>query len=79
MVFKMGREDISGEPNVVKHEKETIFNSYNVAQLSKLNLAPEDYVALIGGCHTIGFHSLDTKGAQSRWTMNPMIFDNSYF
>ena len=79
MVFRMGRLDIQGEPNVVKHEAESVYNSYNVSQLSKLNLAPEDYVALIGGCHTLGFHGLDKKGAQCRWTQNPYIFDHSYF
>lgn len=45
----MGREDVAGESDAVKHEKETYNNSLNVARLQSLKLSPEDYVALIGG------------------------------
>lgn len=44
-----------------------------------MDLAPEDYVALIGGSQTVGFHSAHMKGPQSRWTKNPYVFDNTYF
>jgi len=49
MVFRMGRETLKNEDDSVPHDKETFFNSLNVDRLSKLNLKPEDYVALIGG------------------------------
>jgi catalase (peroxidase I) len=49
MVFRMGREILKNEDDSVPHNKETFFNSLNVDRLSKLNLKPEDYVALIGG------------------------------
>jgi hypothetical protein len=44
-----------------------------------MNLAPEDFVALVGGSQTIGFMGDGKKGPASRWTMNPYIFDNTYF
>lgn len=79
MVFRMGRDVVHGEEDAVHHEKETIYNSLNADRLSKMNLAPEDFVALMGGTHTIGFKGSATKGPDSRWTMNPYVFDNTYF
>lgn len=79
MNFKMGRQVISGEADAVHHEKETYCNSLNVSRLSKLNLAPEDFVALIGGTQTLGFLGEGRKGPNSRWTLNPYVFDNTYF
>lgn len=79
MIFRMGREVVHGEADAVQHEHETFYNSLNIARLSKLNLAPEDFVALVGGTQTIGFKGELKKGAQSRWTMNPYVFDNTYF
>ena len=38
----------------------------------------EDYVALMGS-HTLGFAHDDRSGFKGRWTMNPHVFDNSYF
>lgn len=79
LVFRMGRKDVKGDSNVIQHIPETYYNSLQVAQLSALDLAPEDYVALIGGSQTVGFHSAHMKGPQSRWTKNPYVFDNTYF
>ena len=31
------------------------------------------------GSHTIGFANDDNRGNMGRWTMNPYVFDNSYF
>jgi hypothetical protein len=42
-------------------------------------LSPEDFVALVGGIHTLGFKSEVKKGPLSRWCMNPYVFDNTYF
>lgn len=79
MVFRMGRQDVEGESDAVQHEKESHYNSLNVARLQNLKLSPEDYVALIGGTQTIGFMGESKKGPSSRWTLNPYVFDNTYF
>ncbi len=34
MVFKMGREDVHGEPDAVAHEPEGVYNTLNVTRLS---------------------------------------------
>ena len=44
-----------------------------------MNLQAEDFVALMGGVHTLGFISEMKKGPKTRWVMNPYVFDNSYF
>jgi hypothetical protein len=44
-----------------------------------MNLPAEDFVALVGGTQTLGFKGELKKGHQSRWTMNPYVFDNTYF
>ena len=31
------------------------------------------------GSFTLGFATDDNKGKKGRWTMNPYVFDNSYF
>ena len=49
MVFRMGREDVHGEADVVHHEPETFYNSLNISRLSRMNLPAEDFVALVGG------------------------------
>lgn len=46
--------------------------------LAQSNLTPEEFVALMGQL-TIGFCGEDKKGPQTRWTMNPYVFDNEYF
>lgn len=79
MVFRMGRENCEGEADAVTHNKEDYYNSLNVERLSKVNLSPEDYVALIGGTQTIGFRGEGKKGPGSRWSLNPYVFDNTYF
>ena len=67
LVFKMGRKDVKGDTSSIDHGAETFYNSFLVRNLADLNLAPEDHVALIGGSQTIGFHSANKKGMQSRW------------
>lgn len=75
----MGREEVHGEADVVHHDPETFYNSLNIARLSRMNLPAEDFVALVGGSQTLGFRGEGKKGHQSRWTMNPYVFDNTYF
>lgn len=31
------------------------------------------------GSYTLGFATDDNKGKKGRWTMNPYVFDNTYF
>lgn len=79
MVFRMGRESVFGDENAVKHDHETTYNSLNPGRLSAAKMAPQDFVALMGGIHTLGFMSELKKGPKSRWVMNPYVFDNTYF
>lgn len=79
MVFRMGRCGVYEEDDVVKHDHESYYNSLNAQRLAKMQLSPEDFVALMGGTHTLGFMSEQKKGPKSRWTMNPYVFDNTYF
>ena len=81
MIFRMGREDVETEGEAsnaleitdVSHE-----NAVMVSKLDMMGLKPEEYVALMGS-YTIGFASDDNKGKKGRWTMNPYVFDNTYF
>jgi len=43
-----------------------------------MNLEPQHYVALMGS-YTIGFANDNDKSKENRWTMNPHVFDNTYF
>jgi len=43
-----------------------------------LGLEPDEYVAIMGA-HTLGFANDSNKSKTGRWTMNPFVFDNSYF
>lgn len=78
MIFQMGRTDVSGEKDTVQHEQETYYGSLVVSGLSKQGLQPEEFVAMMGS-FTLGFNSEQKKGSHTRWTMNPYVFDNSYF
>lgn len=79
LVFRMGRKDVKGESSAITQAPETFYNSLQVQQLNALNLPAEDFVALVGGTQTLGFHSAHKKGAKSRWVQNPYVFDNAYF
>ena len=43
-----------------------------------MGLSAEEYVALMGS-YTLGFANDDNKLRKGRWTMNPYVFDNTYF
>jgi hypothetical protein len=43
-----------------------------------MGLSSQEYVALLGS-YTLGFASDDNKGKKGRWTINPYVFDNTYF
>ena len=46
--------------------------------MQRLGFTKQEFVALMGS-HTIGFANTEATGPQNRWTMNPHVFDNSYF
>ena len=79
MVFRMGRLNIDGEADAVHHKPEQYYNSLQAERLGHMNLSPEEYVALMGGIHTLGFKDENKSGPLTRWTMNPYVFDNTYF
>ena len=43
-----------------------------------MGLNAQEYVAIMG-IHTVGFANDDNQGKKGRWTMNPYVFDNTYF
>lgn len=53
-------------------------NAVMVQKFDMMGLEPEEYVAIMGS-YTLGFARDDNKGKMGRWTMNPYVFDNSYF
>lgn len=81
MIFRMGRKDIETEgeaSNALAVVDATHENSVVVSKFNLMGLSPQEYVALMGS-FTLGFATDDNKGKKGRWTMNPYVFDNSYF
>jgi catalase (peroxidase I) len=77
MVFRMGRQD--AQENEVSQESVNEPSGESVLQkMSRLGFSKQEFVALMGS-HTIGFANTEATGPQNRWTMNPHVFDNSYF
>ena len=46
--------------------------------LNNMGLSAAEHVALMGQ-FTLGFASDDDTSKSNRWTMNPYVFDNTYF
>ena len=81
MIFRMGRLDVETEgeaSNALVVTDEGHENSVMVSKFNMLGLNAAEYVAIMGS-YTMGFASDDNKGKNGRWTMNPYVFDNSYF
>ena len=81
MIFRMGRKDVETEgeaSNALAVTDAHHENSVMVSKFDMMGLEPEEYVAIMGS-YTLGFASDDNKGKKGRWTMNPYVFDNSYF
>ena len=77
----MGRNDVETEGEASDALAITDGTHENAVQSSKFNtlgLSAEEYVALMGS-YTLGFANDDNKGRSGRWTMNPYVFDNTYF
>lgn len=81
MIFRMGRRDAESEGSasdavaVTGSEHE---NAVEVRRMKMMGLNPQEYVALMGQ-FTLGFANDDNKSKMGRWTMNPYVFDNTYF
>lgn len=81
MIFRMGRKDVETEGEAsnalaivdASHENSVMVNKFNM-----MGLSSQEYVALMGS-FTLGFATDDNKGKKGRWTMNPYVFDNTYF
>ena len=69
--FRMGREDAS-EPTA----SDALANPNAEQQLEHTGLTKEEIVALMGR-RTLGF--VPEAEDESRWCMNPYVFDNTYF
>lgn len=81
MIFRMGRKDIETEgeaSNALAVTDESHENSVMVSKFDMMGLDAAEFVALMGS-YTLGFASDENKGKNGRWTMNPYVFDNSYF
>lgn len=81
MIFRMGRKDVATEgeaSNVLAISDGEHENAVMVAKFDMMGLNEEEYVALMGS-YTLGFATEDNLGKQGRWTMNPYVFDNTYF
>ena len=79
-MFRMGRKDLhqeadAGNSIVVQGSHE---NAVQVQKFGMMGLSSEEYVALMGS-YTLGFANDDNKLRKGRWTMNPYVFDNTYF
>ncbi|GKA64576.1 L-ascorbate peroxidase, cytosolic-like protein [Tanacetum coccineum] len=46
--------------------------------INTMGLNDQDIVALSGG-HTLGSGHKDKSGFEGSWTLNPLVFDNSYY
>ena len=82
MIFRMGRVDVETEgeaSNALAIVADTPHeNAVMVKKFDMMGLSPEEYVAIMGS-QTLGFASDTNKSKTGRWTMNPFVFDNSYF
>ena len=81
MIFRMGRKDIETEgeaSDALMIAESSHENAVMVSKFDTMGLSAEEYVAIMGS-YTLGFATEDNKGKKGRWTMNPFVFDNSYF
>jgi L-ascorbate peroxidase len=81
MIFRMGRKDVETEgeaSNALAITDASHENAVMERKFGMMGLSAAEYVALMGS-YTLGFHSDDNTGKLGRWTMNPYVFDNSYF
>ena len=81
MIFRMGRKDVETEgeaAHAVAVQHASHENAVMVHRFDMMGLSPEEYVALMGS-FTIGFANDDNLSKKGRWTMNPYVFDNTYF
>jgi L-ascorbate peroxidase len=77
MTFKMGRKDATHEgptgnlPDPAQpHLMSAVFH--------RMGFSDQQIVAIMG-VHTLGKAKMDTSGYEGTWTMNPYVFDNTYY
>lgn len=81
MIFRMGRKDAATDADVsptgrlieVEEPRDSIYG-----KVARMGFNKQEFVALMGQ-YTIGFAHEDKTGFQGRWTMNPYVFDNTYY
>jgi len=78
MMFRMGRPDAESEGDAVHHDRETYGTSLCVQGINQAKFTPQEHVAIMG-IHTLGFVGMAKKGPDTRWCMNPYVFDNTYY
>ena len=77
MVFRMGRVD--AEEHEVVSDANAVGNEHNMLDRFLRNgFNKQEFVALMGS-HTLGFAKNGATGPHNRWTINPHVFDNTYY
>lgn len=76
IMFRMGRKD--AQEHEILHDNSGTDESSLLQRMSRLGFNKTEFVALMGS-HTLGFASMERTGAQNRWTLNPHVFDNTYY
>ena len=79
MNFRIGRKDFeqpkSSNALITTDSTE---DRPSISRLDGMELTPQEHVVLMGS-YTLGFKNMTDKSKQGRWTMNPYVFDNTYF
>jgi L-ascorbate peroxidase len=81
ILFKMGRVTMTDEAEASKlHVIDEKYPNHHITDriLRTPTLTTEEKTALMG-FQTIGFAFEDITAKNQRWTMNPYVFDNTYF
>eukprot|EP01018_Ginkgo_biloba_P037281 Gb_00437 [translate_table: standard] len=76
--FHPGRKDHFDSPEEGRLPEPTGGTDHLRAVFNRMGLDDQDIVALSGG-HTLGRCHKERSGYEGPWTLNPLIFDNSYF
>ncbi|PON62363.1 Ascorbate peroxidase [Parasponia andersonii] len=76
--FHPGREDKSESPPEGRLPDATKGSDHLRDVFGTMGLSDQDIVALSGG-HTLGRAHKERSGFEGPWTVNPLIFDNTYF
>ena len=80
MNFRMGRPDVKEEDWTSKRDRLPDPNSpADIREkFNRTGFISQEIVALMG-CHTLGKAKFEVSGFEGRWTMNPYVWDNTYY